>query len=78
MSIDEILAQARARRELPEPRRRRALRQAAGVSQDAVAEMVGVCRPTITRWEGGGRTPRGEFAVRYLEALDRLRREVAG
>ncbi len=55
------------------PDDRRAIRERAGVSQHDVANDLGVTRPTVTRWEVGRRTPRGEMAVEYGRLLERLR-----
>lgn len=43
----------------------------------SVAEMssvVGVAPSTISRWETGERTPRGDAALRWADALDALDR----
>ncbi len=64
-------------RQLPEPGERRALRERVGVSQAAVAESIGVCRPSISRYETGSSTPRGEALVRYLDVLALLAAEAA-
>ncbi len=55
------------------PTGRIALRQArvaAGLTQQALADRVGVVRPEIARWEAGGRLPRVDTAVRLALALD--------
>ncbi len=55
------------------PTGRIALRQArlsAGLTQQALADRVGVVRPEIARWEAGGRVPRVDTAVRLARALD--------
>jgi DNA-binding transcriptional regulator YiaG len=69
--LDAALTRARRRR-LPDPAIRRLLREQAGLSQDELAEALGVSRPTVTRWELGQRTPRGDLAERYAAALDLL------
>ena len=69
--LDAALTHARRRR-LPDPGIRRLLREQAGLSQDELAEVLGVSRPAVTRWELGKRTPRGDLAERYAAALDRL------
>jgi transcriptional regulator with XRE-family HTH domain len=75
-TIDMTIAQARARRRLPEPPLRRYLRERAGLSQHSVAEVVGVEVSTISRWENGTRQPRHGAALdAYLEVLDRLAAE---
>lgn len=50
----------------------RALRRAridAGLTQQALADRVGVARPRIARWEAGGRVPKVETAVRLAREL---------
>ncbi|MCU1592172.1 MAG: polymerase subunit sigma-24 [Frankiales bacterium] len=59
--------------QLPPPRTRRALRQAAGLSTEQLGHVLGVTRQTVSNWETGRRTPRGEQLVAYLEALRFLR-----
>lgn len=71
-TLDQLVARAQARR-LPDTATRRLIRESAGVSQDELAEALGVTRPTLTRWESGKRRPRGAAADRYAAALNRLR-----
>jgi DNA-binding XRE family transcriptional regulator len=75
--LDQLLAEARMRRSLPEPPLRRLLRERAGLSQQEVADAIGVSRPAVTRWENGLRLPRTVARARYAELLERLREEVA-
>jgi DNA-binding XRE family transcriptional regulator len=44
-------------------------RRAAGLSQTALAEMVGVRQQHVARWEGGKVVPNAWMAVRLAEAL---------
>jgi transcriptional regulator with XRE-family HTH domain len=74
-TIERALREARTRRSLPVPARRRSLRVGAGVTQAAVASVVGVTRPAIARYEQGSRTPRGVALERYLAVLERLANE---
>lgn len=69
MSIQEIIKQ----HTLPTPALRRALREAADVSQSVLADYVGVSRAAISRWESGDRTPRGTNRIAYVAALRELR-----
>ncbi|MGV9707450.1 helix-turn-helix transcriptional regulator [Streptomyces sp. NPDC003483] len=62
--------------DLPSPDERRDLREAAGLSQQELADAVGVSRPTVGHWEAGIRTPRGAVLDRAVEAY-RVLREVA-
>jgi transcriptional regulator with XRE-family HTH domain len=73
--LDALLSRSRLRRDLPPPSIRRLLRERAGLSQEAIANVLGVTRPTVTRWELGARTPRNAALVRYSELLDRLAAE---
>lgn len=54
------------------PAGRRALRQAAGVTQAEIAAEVGVSRAAVCRWESGKRTPRGGPARTYARLLRTL------
>lgn len=65
--IDEV----RARR-LPPAETRRAIRQAAGVSQLRMAAEVGVHRATLIRWEKDEQQPRGDARERYARLLNEL------
>jgi HTH-type transcriptional regulator/antitoxin MqsA len=73
--LDDALARAKQARRLPPPAARVALRKGAGLVQDDVARSLHVTRATVSRWESGERTPRGESLHRYIEILDRLARE---
>ena len=42
-----------------------------GISQMDLAEMVGVSRASIVRWEAGETAPRDHVKVALAEALDR-------
>lgn len=80
MKSTQAIAYAIARKALPPADRRRAIRLDAGLSQDAMAVLVGdllgrAGRPTrsaVCRWESGDRTPRGRVALAYAEALVQL------
>jgi DNA-binding XRE family transcriptional regulator len=74
--LDEAIARARARRNLPDPRTRRALREAVGLTQLDVALVLGVGRVQVVRYESGERNPRPEVAERYADLLDRCRQEI--
>jgi DNA-binding transcriptional regulator YiaG len=50
------------------------IRETSDVSLGEIAEPVGVNRSTVSRWERGLTTPRGEAALRYLEVLEELAR----
>jgi DNA-binding XRE family transcriptional regulator len=73
MDSDALIGQLTTRRRLPPPATRRAIRVAAGATQDDVAAVVRVHRETISRWESGRREPRRLHLVRYIEILENLR-----
>lgn len=56
----------------PPPKRARAIREEAGVSQEQIARALDVHRVTIARWESGERRPVGRRAHRYSELLRAL------
>jgi DNA-binding transcriptional regulator YiaG len=72
LDLEPIQRKRAATKALPPPLSRKALRQAAGLSQQDIAGVLGVHRETVSRWELGTRTPRGELLVRYLELLHEL------
>jgi DNA-binding transcriptional regulator YiaG len=55
----------------------RQIREQAQVPMRLVAEHIGVTEATVSRWETGDRRPRGEPAIRWVELLDEMRRELA-
>jgi len=71
--IDLTIERARRRRRLAPPGMRRMLREQAGLTQDELAQAIGVTRAAISRWEAGTRQPSRRVVDRYLDALDRLR-----
>ena len=73
-----LLDKIRAEQALPPARVRRSIREAAGASQRNVAAELGVSPMTISRWEDGSRTPRGEHAERYGRLLTQLRELALG
>jgi transcriptional regulator with XRE-family HTH domain len=76
MDTQTLAVRARARRELPDPARARALRLASGVQLSELAELIGVSRRSLWLWETGQRKPRGRHMERYAEALGVLAREL--
>jgi len=71
-AIDVLVAEAHARQALPPVEIRRLLRQRVGISQQELADALGVSRPALSRWESGDRSPRGASRLAYSEALQRL------
>ncbi|MEU2147876.1 MULTISPECIES: helix-turn-helix transcriptional regulator [Streptomyces albovinaceus subgroup] len=57
---------------LPTPRVRQQLRLAAGLTQQEVAEAVGVKRLAVARWELGQTHPRRPHRAVYIHLLKRL------
>ncbi|GHC27044.1 MULTISPECIES: helix-turn-helix transcriptional regulator [Streptomyces rochei group] len=66
---ERIRSLRHVRPELPAPPERRAIREAAGLTQAQVASAIGVSKQAIGLWESGLRTPRGPLLGRYVEAL---------
>ncbi|MET9497416.1 helix-turn-helix domain-containing protein [Streptomyces sp. NPDC006552] len=57
---------------LPPPSVRGQLRRAGGLSQQEVAEALGVKRLAVVRWESGETYPRRPHRTAYLHLLRRL------
>jgi DNA-binding transcriptional regulator YiaG len=74
-ALSVILDKRRLRRRLPDPPMRRLVRERAGITQEDLAQVLGVDRATVSRWETGEREPRPSQLEGYLRALDRLTRE---
>lgn len=73
-TIRETIAEVRALdAPLPPPEVRRARRVSAGLTQEHVADAIGVSRVAVSRYEGGFREPRGTVRRRYVEALEAMR-----
>ena len=64
-----LATKVRAKRDLPPPEVRRALRIAAGVSQKDIGAELGVTRAAVSRWETGDRLPRDEALLGYVKIL---------
>lgn len=54
---------------LPSPKERRRLREARALSEDQVAEALGVTRATVRSWETGRTKPRGRKREAYVKLL---------
>ena len=73
-TLDQVAEKVRARRDLPAPAIRRALREDAGLSQQDVADVCGVTRAAVSRWESGERGVDAAHVVAYGALLELLRR----
>lgn len=74
---DAVRAQLSGRPRLPAPEERRRLRISAGMSQQTLAELVGVTPQAVSMWEHGKCTPRAAMLGRYAEALQALQEAAA-
>ncbi|MEU4352892.1 helix-turn-helix transcriptional regulator [Streptomyces sp. NPDC023838] len=52
--------------ELPPVDRRKPLREAFGLSQAELGKQLGVSDASVSKWESGKSTPRGDTRKRYL------------
>ena len=57
---------------LPPPQERRRLRLAAGFSLEDIADVLGVSRSAVARWETGQRRPRRQTRAAYAALLREL------
>lgn len=62
---------------LPRPAQARLIRVSAGISQERLAQEVGVHRVTLTRWESGASVPRGRARARYSRVLAQIQTELS-
>jgi transcriptional regulator with XRE-family HTH domain len=76
--LAELEQRRRLRQRLPPPEIARAIRRAAGVSQQELADAIGVSRQAVSYWEAGLRRPRGARLAVYAEAIQRLSRGADG
>jgi transcriptional regulator with XRE-family HTH domain len=77
--VAEVLARhERAAVLLPPATARRVLRESAGLTQQDLADALGVRRATIARYELSQREPHGDLRRRYAAALKFLGAYVAG
>ncbi|MFF8830515.1 sigma factor-like helix-turn-helix DNA-binding protein [Streptomyces sp. NPDC015131] len=60
---------------LPSPKERRRLREAMSMTEDQVAQHVGVTRATVRSWETGRTTPRGRKREAYARLLSAARED---
>ena len=77
-AVQEIVEEVRLTKSLPPPMMRRALREAAGLTQERLGAALGVSRIAICRWESGRRKPRAKHRAAYASLLAALSAEVGG
>jgi transcriptional regulator with XRE-family HTH domain len=77
MTTDDALLLAKTRLMVREGRAQ-SVRQAAGLSQGEIGQVVGVTAAAVSRWERGNRLPRSEAGLRYARLLDSLAKMGAG
>ncbi|WP_432105891.1 helix-turn-helix domain-containing protein [Streptomyces sp. bgisy091] len=65
-AVDAVLTRSP---ELPAPSVRARLRKADGLTQQGVAELLGVRRLAVARWEGGKVEPRAPHRQAYIRLL---------
>jgi DNA-binding transcriptional regulator YiaG len=63
----------RAKRDLPAPAMRRAIREAAGASREDIATELGVSSQAVMLWEQGTRSPSRRHLANYIRVLRELR-----
>ncbi|MEU2281457.1 helix-turn-helix transcriptional regulator [Streptomyces sp. NPDC013178] len=73
-AVDALLAAVDDGSVLPPPAERARLREAAGLTQAAVAQVLGVRVPSIQAWEAGRAEPKGERLEAYRRLLEGLAR----
>ncbi|MFD5105722.1 helix-turn-helix domain-containing protein [Streptomyces cinereoruber] len=66
---EKIRSRMGVRLELPQPDERRRLREAARLSQQDIADAIGVTRAAVGHWETGYRSPRGRLLANYVDVL---------
>ena len=61
---------------LPEPSARRQIRTDYGVTIQAVADVLGVSRMSVTAWERGKSEPTGDNATKYAQLLREMKQAI--
>lgn len=69
---DDLVAHVRLAARWSNPEDRKAIRVRCGLSQQQLADTLGVQQTTVQRWENGTRTPRQPLADTYYRTLDQL------
>ena len=71
-AVDSLLAAVDDGTVLPAPAERTRLREAAGLTEAAVAQALGVRVPSIQAWEAGRAEPKGDRREAYRRLLEGL------
>jgi DNA-binding transcriptional regulator YiaG len=61
---------------LPLPAERKAIRERYGVTQQAIADVIGVSRLSVSGWERGTSEPTGANATKYARLLREMKEAV--
>lgn len=69
----EAVRRRRPTEPLPAPAERKKIRMDYGVTIQAVADVIGVSRMSVTAWERGTSEPIGDNAVKYGQLLREMR-----
>ena len=69
-----IFEESRIRQRLPDPDTRRRIRERADLTQQDIADHMGVKPSSVSRWESGERYPRSKTRTRYVLLLENLQR----
>jgi len=75
--VGQLLDEVKVARSLPAPSLAREIRRAAGVSQQRLADELGVHAATVLRWEAGAQRPSGRVRAAYAQLLTELNRAFA-
>ncbi len=76
--MSALLDEIRTRRLPPDPPLARAIRIAAGVTQQRLADELGVHWTTVARWERGERHPRPQLRAAYAALLNEITKVAGG
>ena len=71
--MSALMNRVRVSRQLS-PALAKAIRESVKVSQQEVADELGVHRVTVARWELGARRPRGRLLTAYTQLLRQLQK----
>ena len=53
------------------------IRKSRGITQNKLAEMLGVEQPTVQRWESGARTPGADDMASFLRSAETVKSRIA-